>query len=413
MQSRQSEIRKYIWRSACFTLTLPTNEHTNTMKRTSICAISCLLIGLSACHNEPHFTVKGTISEAKGQMLYLEASGIDGIEALDSVQLGSSGSYKFTGKQPESPEYYRLRIEDQIINFSIDSTETVSINAPLANMSSDYTVEGSEESQKIKELSLKQMDLQKQVDLLFQNDARLTPRTLQDSLFRMVNRYKQDVKANYIFNDPTKASAYFALFQKLGNFLIFDPLNSREDIKCFAAVATSLNNNYPHAVRTKNIYNIVMKGMRNMRAPQQKVLEIPEDKIKVANIIDIELNDLKGNTHRLTDLEGKVVMLDFTVYQNAISPSRNLALRELYDKYAKQGFEIYQISLDADEHFWKTSADNLPWICVRDPNGIYSNYLAIYNVTNLPAFFLIGRTNELKVRGETVKDIEEEIKKLL
>lgn len=383
------------------------------MKKISICTIGCVLLGLSACHNEPHFTVTGNITDAKGKMLYFEASGIDGVEPLDSTKLGASGSYEFTYKQPESPEYYRLRIDDQIINFSVDSTETISIQAPLTNMSTQYTVEGSAESAVIKEIALKQIALQKSVDLLFKNADKMAPQTVQDSLARMVNRYKQDVKENYIFKDPTKAYSYFALFQRLGSYLIFDPLNNKEDIKCFAAVATSLNNNYPHAIRTKNIYNIVMKGMRNTRAPQQKVLEIPEDKIKEANIIDIELKDIKGNVHRLTDLKGKVVMLDFTVYQNAVSPSRNLALRELYDKYSKQGFEIYQISLDADEHFWKTSADNLPWICVRDANGIYSSYLTIYNVANLPAFFLINRDNELKVRGENVKDLEGEIKKLL
>lgn len=383
------------------------------MKKISAYVIGCLLLSLSACNNEPHFTVKGDISDAKGKMLYFEASGIDEIEILDSTKLGSSGSYKFTYKQPESPEYYRLRIDNQIINFSIDSTETVIINAALADMPTNYTVEGSEASVKIKELSLKQIDLQRRVDILFKNASNLAPHIIQDSLFNMVTDYKQDIKLNYIFKDPTKAYAYFALFQKLGNFLIFDPLNSKEDIKCFAAVATSLNNRYPHAIRTKNIYNIVMKGMRNTRAPQQKILEIPKDKIKEANIIDIELKDMKGNVRKLTDLKGKVVMLDFTVYQNAVSPSRNLALRELYDKYSKDGFEIYQISLDADEHFWKTSADNLPWICVRDANGIYSNYLSIYNVTNLPAFFLINRNNELKIRGEAVKNIEEEIKKLI
>ena len=43
---------------------------------------------------------------------------------------------------------------------------------------------------------------------------------------------------------------------------------------------------------------------------------------------------------------GKVVLIDFTVYNNAMSAAHNLALRELYNKYASQGFEIYQISLD-------------------------------------------------------------------
>lgn len=93
--------------------------------------------------------------------------------------------------------------------------------------------------------------------------------------------------------------------------------------------------------------------MKNTRTPRQQTMEIPEDKIKEASIIDIQLKDLKGNTRSLTDLKGKVVLIDFTVYNNAMSAAHNLALRELYNKYASQGFEIYQISLDGDEHFWK------------------------------------------------------------
>ena len=93
-----------------------------------------------------------------------------------------------------------------------------------------------------------------------------------------------------------------------------------------------------------------------------------------------------------------------------LAAPHNLMLRDLYNKYASQGLEIYQVSLDADEHFWKTSADNLPWVCVRDENGIYSTNAALYGVQNLPAFFLINRNNELRARGETVKDLEGTIK---
>ena len=195
--------------------------------------------------------------------------------------------------------------------------------------------------------------------------------------------------------------------------MIFDPLTNKEDVKCFAAVATSLNNAYPHADRSRNLYNMVIKGMKNTRTPRQQTMEIPEDKIKEASIIDIQLKDLKGNTRSLTDLKDKVVLIDFTVYNNAMSAAHNLALRELYNKYASQGFEIYQISLDGDEHFWKTSADNLPWVCVRDANGAYSSYISLYNVTNLPSVFLVNRNNELSARGENIKDLDEAIKKLL
>jgi len=50
---------------------------------------------------------------------------------------------------------------------------------------------------------------------------------------------------------------------------------------------------------------------------------------------------------------------------------------------------------------------------VRDENGIYSTNAALYGVQNLPAFFLINRNNELRARGETVKDLEGTIKSML
>ena len=224
---------------------------------------------------------------------------------------------------------------------------------------------------------------------------------------------EEDVKVNYIFAAPNTAAAYFALFQKLNNYLIFDPLNNKDDVKCFAAVATSLNNAFPHAVRSKNLYNIVIKGMKNTRQPQTKALEIPQDKIVETGIIDIALRDVKGNVRKLTDLKGKVVLLDFSVFQSPAGAPHNLMLRELYNEYAKQGLEIYQVSLDADEHYWKTAADNLPWVCVRDGNGVYSTNVAVYNVRQVPSIFLINRNNELKLRGEDIKDLEAAVKSLL
>ena len=297
----------------------------------------------------------------------------------------------------------------------MDSTETIAINAPYTEFATAYIVEGSENSRKIKELSLKQARLQQDVNELL-NAARankIRNDVFEDSLSALVNDYKNDVKINYIFAEPNTAAAYFALFQKLNDYLIFDPLNNKDDIKCFAAVATSLNNTYPHAVRSKNLYNIVIKGMKNTRTPVKKTIEIPKEKIVETGLIDISLRDLKGNIRKLTDLKGKVVLLDFSVYQTQTGAPHNLMLRDLYNKYASQGFEIYQVSLDADEHFWKTSADNLPWICVRDGNGVYSTNAAVYNVRQLPAYFLINRKNELSGRGEDIKDLDSAIKELL
>ena len=383
------------------------------MKKILFVALAAL--GLSACDSEPKFKVEGEISGADGKTLYLEASALEGIVPLDSVKLKGNGTFAFKQTRPVSPEFYRLRVDDKVINFSIDSTETVRLNAPYTDFSTAYTVEGSANSAKIKELTMKQMQLQTNVNALIQSMQahKMGADVFEDSLATLMKNYKDEVKINYIFAAPNTASAYFALFQKLNNYMIFDPLNNKDDIKCFGAVATSLNNTYPHAVRSKNLYNIVIKGMKNTRTPQQKTIEIPEEKIAETGVIDIALRDMKGNIRKLTDLKGKVVLLDFTVYQSAVSAPHNLMLRDLYNKYAGQGLEIYQVSLDADEHFWKTSADNLPWVCVRDENGIYSTNAALYGVKNLPALFLINRNNELRARGETIKDLEGTIKSML
>ena len=405
-----TELEKtYICTHVCETITIEQDS----MKKLFLMALAAIALG--ACNSEPQFKVEGEVSGAEGKTLYLEAAALEGIVPLDSVKLKAGGSFSFKQARPASPEFYRLRIDDKVVNLSVDSTETVSVKAPYAEFATAYTVEGSENSRKIKELTLKQMQLQASADALFRSMQahRMGIDTYQDSLVKLLKNYKDDVKINYIFAAPNTAAAYFALFQKLNNYLIFDPLNSREDIQCFAAVATSLDNLYPHADRSRNLRSIALKGMKNTRKAQQKVLEIPEDKVNETGIIDINLRDMKGNMRKLSELKGKAVLLDFTVYQSATSASHNYMLRDLYDKYAPQGLEIYQVSLDADEHYWKTTADNLPWICVRDANGIYSSNVALYGIQGVPTLFLINRNSELSARGETIKDLEAAVKALL
>lgn len=381
------------------------------MSKKSYIAAVLISAGFAACNRGPVFNVEGEISGAEGKMLYIEHSSIEGVVGLDSTKLSGDGRYHFSEARPEAPDFYRLRIDDRIINFVVDSIETVNISSDYNTFSSGYSVTGSESNVKIKELSLLQADLQAKVNEL--NKSGMPAGLAQDSLFRMIESYKNDVKRNYIFKEPDKASSYFALFQQLNGFMIFNPLSNKEDVKCFAAVATSLNHNYPHADRSRNLYNMVIKGMKNTRTPQTKTLEISEDMINETSIIDIPLKDINGETKHLTDYKGKVVLIDFTAYGTTSSGARTLALRELYNKYSSQGLVIYQVSLDTDEHFWKTACDNLPWVCVRDPQGPYSTYVSIYGVTALPTAFLVNRNNELVLRLNEKSDIEAEIKKLL
>lgn len=381
------------------------------MKKVVYYLLALVLVGMSACENGPKFKVQGEVADAENKTIYLEASGLEGIVLLDSVKLKANGNFSLAGARPEIPEFYRLRMDGKVINFVVDSTETVSIKAEAAKFDTDYTIDGAESNQKIKELVLLQAELQQKVDKLSQ--SKLPAGIAQTQLATLINEYKNKVKKGYIYEAPNKPYAYFALFQTLGGYMIFDPLANKDDVRCFAAVATSLNNIYPHADRSRNLYNMVIKGLKNTREPRQENVGIDPSIIKESGIIDIKLKDLKGKERSLTELAGKVVLIDFTIYNNTLSATHNLALRELYNKYHEKGLEIYQISLDADEHFWKTSADNLPWICVRDEKASYSNYIQLYNVTQLPTIFLVDRSNSLNARGENIEDLEAAIQKLL
>ena len=382
----------------------------------SAAAVVMAALTFASCNNK-NFHINGNITEAKDSMLYLENISLDGPVAIDSVKLGEDGSFVFEENAKDSvcPDFYRLRIAGQTINLSIDSTETISVKAAYPSMSYQYTVDGSDNCNTIKELSLKQMNLQNLI-----NDIAKNPNIGVDSadviIDRAIHAYKQDIKSNYIFKAPMKASSYYALFQTLQvgrtNTLIFNPRNNKEDVKVFAAVATSWDTYYPNAERGKNLHNIAIQGMKDIRIieSQMAAQQIDVSKVQVNGVIELSLQDNKGITRRLTDLKGKVVLLDFHLFAGEQSTKRIMMLREIYNKYHAAGLEIYQVSVDPDEHFWKTSTAALPWISVRDEKG---QSVAKYNIQSIPTFFLIDRSNTLRARDVQIKDLDTAIKELL
>lgn len=378
-----------------------------------LCTLALMAAMLTSCNNKK-FHINGTVTEAKDSVLYLENMSLDGPVVVDSVKLDDKGAFSFSGKAPDAPEFYRLRIAGQIINLSVDSTETVDVKASYPSMATGYTVDGSAECATIRELALKQIDLQNRV-IAVQNNPNLGYDLTRDSIGKLVAAYKEDIKRNYIYKAPMRASSYFALFQTLGNMQIFNPRENADDVKVFAAVATSWDTYHPDALRGKNLHNIAIEGMKNVRIMRNKMAaqNIDASKVNVSNIIDISLLDNQGNRRSLTDLKGKVVMLDFHVFGSNGSTKRIMEMRELYNKYHDRGFEIYQVAFDPDEHFWKTQTAALPWISVRDPQGLQSQNLAAYNVSSIPTFFLIDRNNEVKKRDSQITDIDAEINALL
>ena len=382
----------------------------------SVGAIMMAALFLASC-TEKKFHLSGNIDNANDSLLYFENMSLNGPVTVDSVKLGKDGSFSFNEKAPENPEFYRLRIANQIINIAVDSTENITIKASYPTMSSQYDVKGSSECDKIKELALMQMNLQAQINALI-NNPNIPYQAEGDSIQRLLNAYKNTVKLQYIYKEPMRAYAYYALFQTIyvGNqtALIFDPRSRKEDVQVFAAVATSWDTYYPGSERGKNLHNIAIEGLKNVRIIQaERNQTIDANKVNTSGIIEVALPDNKGNIRKLTSLKGKVVLLDFHAFASKGSTARIMMLRELYNNYHAQGLEIYQVSLDPDKHFWKESVSALPWICVHDENGANSAFAAQYNVQTIPTFFLIDRQNVLQKRDAQISNLDATIKSML
>ena len=386
------------------------------LKITVVAALVMVALSLASCTGKK-FQVSGVISDAPDSLLLFENMSLNGPVVVDSVRLGADGSFSFEGEAPTAPEFYRLRIARQIINVAVDSTEHVTVKASYPTMTGSYEVEGSTECSKIRELALMQLNLQAQINAVVQN-PNVSYEKEADSVRTILEVYKYKVKNDYIFKEPWRAYAYFALFQTitLGQQvgLIFDPQSKKEDVQAYAAVATSWDTYHPGSERGTNLHNIAIEGMKNVRILQAEQNQtIDASKTNSSGVIEVALPDRNGKTCKLTSLKGKVVLLDFHLFASKGSTERIMHMRDLYNKYHAQGFEIYQVSLDPDEHFWKESVAALPWVCVRDANSTGSVYLTQYNVQSLPTFFTIDRNNVLQKRDAQIKDLDAEIKGLL
>jgi peroxiredoxin len=375
-----------------------------------------LLIGAVSfsCKQGETFKVTGNIGAAEGDTLYLEHRGLAGVRTLDSTVLKKDGVFAFKQSSPENPEFYQLRIGNRIAVFAVDSAETLRINVDASDWYNSFTVEDSPTNDQMKEVdALTRRAAQEINDLESRHKTgSIDEMTFIGQLDTALQEYKTAV-SRLILGNPSGATAYYAVFQKINNYLIFDPYN-RQDYAMFGAVATSWNRYYPDTERTKHLYGFTMNALKTRRQQEQqaKLFEnIPL--VEGTGLPDIVLPEVDGRKVALSSMKGKVVLLDFVVYSADFSPKHNMDLNNLYVRYRSRGFEIYQVSFDSDEHFWKTSAANLPWLTVRDPRSVNTSLLSVYNVRQIPTAFLINRDGDVVARIENYDQLSGELDKVL
>lgn len=142
-----------------------------------------------------------------------------------------------------------------------------------------------------------------------------------------------------------------------------------------------------------------------------KVMQSPSTSTSIgATAPELAFPNPDGTIMKLSDLRGKVVLIDFWASWCGPCRRENPNVVSVYNKYKDKGFEIYSVSLDRDKNSWikAIETDNLVWKNhVSDLKYWSSDAAKLYGVNSIPATFLIDKDGKIigkNLRGEQLSN---------
>ena len=130
---------------------------------------------------------------------------------------------------------------------------------------------------------------------------------------------------------------------------------------------------------------------------------------------DFTQNQVDGTAMNLSDLRGKVVLVDFWASWCRPCRKANPEVVALYNKYKDQDFEIIGVSLDKNKGAWEKAieVDKLTWYHVSDLKGWQNAVAQLYGVRSVPQTFLLDAEGRIIARNLKGPALEAAVKKAL
>ena len=351
---------------------------------------------------KPNFSISGKIEGAENQRIYVEAPSNRGMIQVADTLISSSGSFKLEGNIPDIG-YYLLRVgENQanIIPITLVPKDVLKINCTLDNFPTQPNTSGTEWTSALNDY----LKLLKQFQIDQENlEAKKEDATdeINNQILIIKSKLDSTIKTKML-NDPSNAFNIVISSSLLpsSNFNNWD----KDNLKIMKVIANAFELKYPRTSVSKSFrkqvdelesaYIIFLNSNNGTR-------EAPE----------ISANNPDGKPIKLSDLRGKIVLIDFWASWCAPCRKENPTIVKLYEKYKDKDFTILSVSLDQDLINWRGAIkiDGLKWPNhVSDLKGWGSEVISSYNFNEIPHTVLVNK--EGKIIGQDLRGIELEQK---
>ena len=369
--------------------------------------ITVFILALTSCQSSK-VNINGRFVGSEADMVYLEQTSTLDQKLIDSVKLAEDGSFALKLEDAaKTPTLYNIIFNGERVPLLLTAGEDVTINA-AGNILRNYTISGSTESELLHSFNKEYVDgVIKLNNIMSKYTANDIDEKQQLTLAKEYTQLRNSIKRSqlrFIVENKENIAAVYALYQRLPNDQ--NLFNGDTDVIYYRTVAEGIEQSYPESP-----YLPILRSQIARMDAQQSLLS----QVKEVNFPEISMPDMYGNKQSLSSLSGNVVLLQFWSATIGNANAMNADLKETYAKYHEQGFEIYQVAIDTSKALWINAVQEqkLPWISVSDMLGEASPTLGAYNISNLPANFLIDRKGNIIGKNLMGDELEAQIKKLI
>ena len=382
------------------------------MKKITLIALAAITIyscSNSNSGNTSGFEIKGSLSNSKGESIYLEKLAQSGVTSVDSTIIDEKGEFLMNHFSP-SVGFYRLRISAS--NFAmlvLDSAQKITITADARDLGNTFKAEGSPDTKLFLEYNALAQGQKVRTDSL-ENIFRTAMITLKldsiraDSLSKelqkpyevMVGQYS-DVVAKKINENLNSFASIMAIQQ----------LRPENYLDIYKALDKGLNEKYPDNKDIKSFHGMVQQAQMMVEKTEAIKVgnEAPELILPMPNDKDLALSSLRG----------KVVLIDFWASWCAPCRKELPNVKRCYEKYKNKGFEILGVSLDKDRSAWleAISTEGLTWPQVSDLKYWQSEACQIYAIQSIPYTVLIDKEGKIIATDLRGADLDKKLAEVL